>query len=198
MFTLPPHWFPSPIFGWILTLCFFGWAFIELINHLIGKWGRLGEIRQASDRGSYWLLIVTVYACFVLAYAGRLLNWGVVVGGMQYLGLALMVAGIALREWAVVVLGRHYSVVVAIEINHSLVTRGPYRWLRHPAYTGGLLAVIGFAVALGSWLSIIPIVVGLLLAFSYRMRLEEQLLLAVFGDVYQDYISRTWRLFPGW
>ena len=109
-----------------------------------------------------------------------------------------MLAGITLREWAVIALGRHFSVVVAIEANHALVTRGPYRWLRHPAYTGGLLALIGFTLALGSWLSIIPIVLIAFLAFSYRIRLEERLLLTTFGETYRNYMARTWRLFPGW
>jgi protein-S-isoprenylcysteine O-methyltransferase Ste14 len=182
----------------MLAVCFFGWALLEFVHHLIGKWSRLGDTQHTSDRGSYWLLIVTVYFCFCLAYLGRALNWGVAVGGVQYVGLALMLVGIALREWAVFELGRHFSVVVAIETDHRLVTGGPYRWLRHPAYSGGLLATGGFALALGSWLSVIPIVVILLLAFAYRIRLEEQLLLTAFGDAYRDYMARTWRLFPGW
>ncbi|MCK6624530.1 MAG: isoprenylcysteine carboxylmethyltransferase family protein [Anaerolineae bacterium] len=195
---IPLHWFPSPFFGWMLAFCFCGWAFLEFVNHLIGKGIRLGQTGQSRDRGSYWLLIVMVYACFCLAYAGRAFNWGVVVGASQYLGLGLMVAGIALREWAVVVLGRYFSVVVALEVDHQLVTAGPYRWLRHPAYTGGAIATLGFALALGSWVSAALITLILLLAFAYRIRLEEQLLLAAFGDVYRDYMARTWKLFPGW
>ena len=198
MTLVPVHWFPSPFFSWALAFCFFGWALLEFVNHWVGKWGRLGETKQASDRGSYWLLIITVYVCFCLAYVGRALNWGVAIGAVQYGGLGLMVAGIALREWAVVVLRRYFSVVVALEADHRLVVAGPYRRLRHPAYTGGLMAMVGFALALGSWLSGMPIVVLLLLAFSYRIGLEEQLLLAAFGNTYRNYISRTWRLFPGW
>ncbi len=198
MALVPTQWFPSAWFGWLLMLCFWGWALLEFIHHLIGKWDRLGDTHRTADRGSYWLLIGTVYVCFCLAYVGRALNWGVALGVSQYLGLALMAAGIALREWAVLALGRHFSVVVALEADHRLVTAGPYRWLRHPAYTGGLIATNGFALALGSWLSLIPIVAILLPAFAYRIRLEEQLLLAAFGDTYRTYMSRTWRLFPGW
>jgi protein-S-isoprenylcysteine O-methyltransferase Ste14 len=198
MFIAPLPWLPSPTFGWMLSFCFFGWALLEFIHHLIGKWGRLGDASQATDRGSYWLLIVAVYLCFCLAYLGRLLNWGVVTGASQYVGLALMLVGITFREWAVIVLGRQFSVVVAIETDHRLVTHGPYRWLRHPAYTGGLIATVGFALALGSWLMVLPSLAILLLALSYRMRLEERVLLAAFGSVYGDYMARTWRLFPGW
>ncbi len=198
MALVPLHWFPSPWFGWVLAFCFWGWALLELINHLIGKGIRLGQTNQASDGGSYWLLIVTVYLCFCLAYLGRLLNWGVAAGTMQYVGLALMMSGVALRQWAVLALGRHFSVVVALERDHQLVMAGPYRRLRHPAYTGGMIATLGFALALGSWVSIIPITLILLPAFAYRIRLEEQLLLTAFGDAYRDYMARTWKLLPGW
>jgi protein-S-isoprenylcysteine O-methyltransferase Ste14 len=141
---------------------------------------------------------MAVYLCFCLAYGEHWLNLRVTAKVIQYVGLGLMVAGIALREWAIIILGRQFSVVIAIEADHRLITDGPYRRLRHPAYTGGLVATMGFALALGSWLTVIPIVAILLLAFSYRIRLEEELLLTVFGDTYRDYISRTWRLFPGW
>ncbi|MCL4295218.1 MAG: isoprenylcysteine carboxylmethyltransferase family protein [Anaerolineae bacterium] len=195
---LPAHWFPSPAFGSLLNLCFFGWALLECGHHLIGKGGRLGQAHLASDGGSYWLLVVTVYLCFCLAYLERFFSWGVATGASQYMGLALMLAGIAFREWAIVVLGRQFSVVVTIEANHHLVTHGPYRWLRHPAYTGGLIATAGFTLALGSLLMLLPVVVLLLLAFSYRIRREEKLLLTTFGSLYGDYMARTWRLLPGW
>lgn len=198
MFIAPLSWFPSPAFGWVLSFCFFAWALLECGHHLIGKGGRLGQAHRTGDGGSYWLLISAVYLCFCLAYLGRFLNWGVATGVGQYMGLALMLGGIAFREWAVVVLGRYFSVVVAIEADHHLVTHGPYRWLRHPAYTGGLIATAGFTLALGSLLMVLPVIVVLLLAFSYRICREEKLLLTTFGSLYGDYMARTWRLLPGW
>lgn len=194
----PTNWFPSPAFAWMLGVCFCVWALLEGGHHLIGKGGRLGQAHRGSDGGSYWLLIVTVYLCFCLAYLGRFLGWGATTGVSEYAGLGLMVGGIAFREWAVVVLGRYFSVVVAVEADHHLVTHGPYRWLRHPAYTGGLMATAGFTLALGSWFMLLPVVVLLLLAFSYRIRREEKLLLITFGSLYGDYMARTWRLLPGW
>jgi protein-S-isoprenylcysteine O-methyltransferase Ste14 len=89
-------------------------------------------------------------------------------------------------------------VVVAIETDHQLVTRGPYRWLRHPAYTGGFLAMIGFHLAMGGWVSTLLTAITLLPSFIYRIKVEEEVLLSVFGAEYQAYRHRTWRLFPGW
>jgi len=191
-------WFPTPTFTLIFALSFFMWGSIEVINHIIGKGGRLGRAEQAQDKGSYWLLTLPAFFCYGLAFGGRLLNWGVLTGTIQYVGLALMISGVAFREWAIIILGRHFSVVVVIETDHRLVIKGPYRWLRHPAYTGGLLAMMGYHLAVGSWLTLLLTIIILLPAFLYRIKVEEQALLAEFGTEYQAYMHRTWRLFPGW
>lgn len=175
-----------------------GWAFLEFVNHLIGKWDRVTEFKRSQDGGSYWLLIGLAFISILLACAGRWLGLGVFTGPGQYLGLGLMLAGIIFREWAIIILGRHYSVVVAIESEHRLITRPPYRWLRHPAYSGGFAAAVGFHLALGSWGTAMLTIVILTPAFLYRIRLEEQALLQALGSEYQTYMQRTWRLFPGW
>jgi len=198
--TLTPfiQWFPTPAFAWIFFLAFFIWVAIEFINHLIGKWGRLGGSSQTKERGSYWLISIMAYLSFSLAFASRFLGLGVITGSIQYAGFALMLGGVAFREWSIIVLGRHFSIVVAVETNHQLVSRGPYRWLRHPAYSGGYLAMLGFHLALGNWITTLLTAIMLLPAFVYRIRIEEQVLFSTFGEEYQAYVSRTWRLFPGW
>jgi protein-S-isoprenylcysteine O-methyltransferase Ste14 len=181
----------------LFTLLFMLWALLEGINHLIGKGARLGESRP-EDAGSYWLLIVTVFLCFGLAFSSRFAQIGLLPEPIRYAGLGLMVAGIALRQWAVFTLGRHFSVVVAIEKDHRLIQTGPYCWLRHPAYTGGLLAVMGLHLVMGNGWTLLLALVVLLPAFIYRLRVEERTLLAHFGDAYRTYQQQTWGLLPWW
>ena len=84
------------------------------------------------------------------------------------LGIALMAGGIAVRQWAVLTLGRWFTVVVRVTQDQAVIDRGPYRWVRHPSYTGLLLTLIGLGIALGSWLSLLALAtlptVGLVLA----------------------------------
>lgn len=181
----------------LFALLFAFWALMEGINHLVGKGARLGEARP-EDGGSYWLLITAVFLAFVLAFAGRLIGAGLLPEWLRYGGLALMAAGITLRQWAIRTLGRHFSVVVAIEQDHKLVQGGPYRWLRHPAYTGGLLAIVGLHLVMGNGWTLLVALVALLPAFIYRLRLEERALLAHFGDLYRAYQQTTWGLLPWW
>ena len=198
MLIAPPSWFPSVAFAWVFTLSFLLWVAAEIIHHLIGHGARILEVSRSKDGGSYWLLMGVAFFAFMGAYLNRGLGWGIVSGFWQYVGLALLIGGVVFREWAILVLGRHFSVVVAIEEAHHLVTRPPYHWFRHPAYTGAFVAMIGFHLALGGWGSLLFMLIALLPAFLYRIRVEERALLSMFGPEYQAYMSRTWRLFPGW
>ena len=87
---------------------------------------------------------------------------------------------------------------VAIQPKHRLITSGSYRWIRHPCYTGTLITVFGIPMAIGMW-ALAPIVgVLFLVGHSYRINVEEAVLVEEFGQEYEAYRSRTWRVFPGW
>jgi protein-S-isoprenylcysteine O-methyltransferase Ste14 len=112
-------------------------------------------------------------------------------------GLALIASGATLRLWAVHELGRFFKGVVVIQEGHSVVRSGPYRFLRHPSYTGGLIAFLGIGVALDNWLSILALVVLPLIGVLLRVHVEEAALTAALGDEHRDYAAHTRRLVPG-
>jgi protein-S-isoprenylcysteine O-methyltransferase len=94
-------------------------------------------------------------------------------------------------------LGRFFSVDVAIASDHKIVETGPYRVVRHPSYTGLLLQCAGLGVVLGTAFSLFVITVPTFLVLCHRVRLEERVLLANFGNVYAAYARHTKRLLPG-
>lgn len=112
-------------------------------------------------------------------------------------GLVLMWLGIALRQWAVWTLGRFFTVVVRVTDDQTVVDRGPYRWVRHPSYTGLLLTLVGLGVALGSWLSVLALLVLPMLGLVVRIRVEERALLSALGEPYRAYAEHRRRLVPG-
>lgn len=112
-------------------------------------------------------------------------------------GLALMWLGIAFRLWAIVTLGRYFQITVTIQDEHSVVERGPYRWLRHPSYLGAIIAMVGVGLAEGSWVSLAAMSAGSVIAFLVRIHVEERMLLSELGDAYAGYARRTARLVPG-
>lgn len=117
-------------------------------------------------------------------------------GVPQLAGLAVLLAGLAFSVWARLHLGTNWSVSVTLKEDHELVRSGPYGWVRHPIYTGCLLALVG-AVLIGmQWRG----AVGLLLIFSslaYKVRVEESWLSGHFGGAYAQYRRDVAALIPG-
>jgi len=111
-------------------------------------------------------------------------------------GLVLMSAGLLLRWWAVIHLGRFFTVNVAVSADQRVVDSGPYRLIRHPAYTGILLLSAGAGVCFGNVVSFMVIMIPITALMLKRIRVEEEALAEAMGDAYRGYMSRTKRLIP--
>jgi protein-S-isoprenylcysteine O-methyltransferase len=108
----------------------------------------------------------------------------------------LMLGGIVIRSHAILTLGRFFTTRVAIHEEHQMVQHGLYRSLRHPAYTGLLLAFAGLGVSFGNGVSLAVVMVPITTAFLYRIRIEEASLTEAFGEQYREYCRTTKRLIP--
>jgi protein-S-isoprenylcysteine O-methyltransferase len=111
--------------------------------------------------------------------------------------MIVMIAGQLLRWWSIATLGRLFTVNVAIREGHQLIDSGPYRYIRHPAYTAILLFHVGAGLCLCNALSLIALTVPTTLVLLNRIRVEEDVLLSGLGDRYRGYMTRTKRLIPG-
>jgi protein-S-isoprenylcysteine O-methyltransferase len=116
--------------------------------------------------------------------------------GFYIFGFIVFLAGLILRWYSIGYLGRYFTVNVAVDPDQEVVDSGPYRYIRHPSYTGALLAFAGLGFCLGNWLSILFLTVPIIGAFLWRMRIEENALLEGLGQDYRDYMRRTERLVP--
>lgn len=190
----PAEWFPSAVCGYSFAAAFLAWYVTESLYPRLGRDPR----RKTKDRGSRRVAMLSVHSGIAAGILLRVLGWGDVSPLIQYGGVAIMVLGMFLRAWAIHVLGRHFSVHVAMQPEHRLITTGPYRWVRHPSYTGTLLTVMGVPLAIG--IGPLSPLVGILfvVGHSYRIRIEEAMMAELFGTDYESYCRSTWRLFPGW
>jgi protein-S-isoprenylcysteine O-methyltransferase Ste14 len=155
---------------------------------------------EREDRSNRWVIgalgLIGILSAWLPAFTDRKEFWVLDGDAVRWLGVALYVVGGALRMWPVFVLGRRFSGLVAIQPGHALVTDGIYSVIRNPRYVGLLVLSLGWALAFRSG-------VGVLLAalnippIVARIRSEEKLLRAHFGEEYEAYRARTWRLIPG-
>jgi protein-S-isoprenylcysteine O-methyltransferase Ste14 len=153
-----------------------------------------------ADRGSVVAVVVCIGAgVLIAAWCASTVTTTAIPGKWVpfVVGIVLMWLGIALRQWAVLTLGRYFTVVVRVADDHKVVAGGPYRWVRHPSYTGLLLTLVGLGVAFGNWLSVLALAILPTAGLVIRIRVEEAALLSALGDSYREYAEYRRRLVPG-
>ncbi|HMG04141.1 MAG TPA: isoprenylcysteine carboxylmethyltransferase family protein [Chthoniobacterales bacterium] len=157
---------------------------------------RTGTKQDRSTLGVIWIVIMVSIAAGV--FVAMNCPAAALPHGQMFalVGVILFVAGLLLRWWAIITLGRFFTVDVVIEKDHEVVERGPFRLVRHPSYTGVLLAFVGFALTLRNWAALLIVLVPIFAAFVRRMDVEEEALSRALGARYADYMRRTKRLVP--
>ncbi|MGP8069615.1 MAG: methyltransferase family protein [Candidatus Bathyarchaeia archaeon] len=173
------------------------WALSEIIgSYIVPRLRQKGKVKARSDRGSGLVIWLGIFAAIFLSDYFATNNIAPIPEFFFYVGIVLMVAGIVFRQWAIWVLGRFFSTRVRIVSDHRIVMEGPYRFLRHPSYTGVLMILLGLGLASRTWLGTIIILALFSLVIGYRMKVEENALKAEFGQEYLEYAKKTKRLFP--
>jgi protein-S-isoprenylcysteine O-methyltransferase Ste14 len=112
-----------------------------------------------------------------------------------FLGLALTFIGLAFAVWARFAIGRNWSGLIELKKDHQLIRSGPYAIVRHPIYSGFMLATLGTAIAFGEWSGLLAFVM-IVIALGYKATLEESALTEKFGAEYDEYRRRVKRLVP--
>ena len=114
---------------------------------------------------------------------------------LRWIGVGLIIAGVPLFFLAHYALGKSWSISVVIKEQHSLVTSGPYRWVRHPIYTAAFMFVLATFLVTANWFIGITLL-GISVVVAVRAGKEEQILIEAFGDEYREYMQRTGRFLP--
>jgi protein-S-isoprenylcysteine O-methyltransferase Ste14 len=187
----------DPIFALVFWGAFASWILPEII-----AW-RVKRSRDSStthDRGSLNLIVILWWIGIAVGFVFSLLLPQAAIPGKRtslfFVGICLMLLGVALRWYSVAVLGKYFTFDVAIHSGQVLVEVGPYRYIRHPSYSGALLSLLGFGLSLGNWAGLVASLSCLGFAYAYRIPIEETALSAALGDPYKQYLKRTWRLVP--
>jgi protein-S-isoprenylcysteine O-methyltransferase Ste14 len=189
--------FPTTTAASIFFVVYALWLLSELvIGGIIPRSRRHGTPIRYEDRSSRLLISLSMFLSLMIAFLFAASGIASLPSGAFYLGIGLMIAGILLRQWSIAVLGRYFSRTVGVQEGQAVVDRGPYRLVRHPAYTGSLLTMVGLGFVLQSWGAVLVLIVFFGAAFGYRIHVEEAVLTSKLGDKYVAYARKTKRLIP--
>ena len=167
----------------------------------------LGLLRRSRDRSAgsldrsslrtLWITISLSVTAGVMLSSRPWGAFGRTWTGWGTLGVALILAGLALRWWAILTLRHAFTVDVAVASGQQVIESGPYGFVRHPSYTGMLISFAGMGLLLRHWTSLLVILVPITAALLYRIGIEERALVAGLGEGYADFMRRRRRLVPG-
>jgi protein-S-isoprenylcysteine O-methyltransferase Ste14 len=181
----------------IFDATYFVWFASEIVGAaLIPALRAKGSARVRRDRGSRALILLTVGGSLIIALYFGYGGFGQLPDWVFYPGIFLMLLGVVVRQWAIAVLGRFFSLNVQVVEGHQVVDKGPYRLIRHPSYTGILITFIGISLAVQSLGALLVLLAVFSVSFGYRMKVEEKTLLSELGDAYASYMKRTKRIIP--
>src|ERR1700737_395015 len=187
----------GPIFALIFWAAWASWILPEVIAWRVK---RSTDSSKARDQGSLNLIAVLWWIGMAMDFSLSFLMPQPAIlwkrTSLFFVGICLMLLGIALRWYSVAVLGKYFTFDVAIQSGQVLVEAGPYRYIRHPSYSGALLTLLGFGLALGNWAGLAATLSCMGFAYAYRIPVEEAALASALGEAYKQYMRRTWRLVP--
>lgn len=152
------------------------------------------------DRGSSTILWMAGLLNLIVILSAPLVNrYGAGVfqtAWIGWLGIVTIVLGIGLRSWAAITLGQFYTRTLTTVEGQHIIDRGPYQWIRHPGYLATCIVDLGAGLAVTNWIILLILLLTGLTAKIYRIRAEEEMLITVFQQSYQQYVEKTWMLLP--
>lgn len=160
---------------------------------------RSGKNAVSKDRHSLqliWIVYLTAIAAGTFAayqLRGCQMPWP---RYSLWVGCCLFALGIVARWYSIFYLGRFFTANVAIASDHRVVDTGPYRFIRHPSYTGSLIMLLGLCLSYQNWASLLIIFIPCFVVTRWRIHIEEKALLEALGELYRNYMQKTKRLIP--
>jgi protein-S-isoprenylcysteine O-methyltransferase len=186
-----------PWYEVIFSVTYAAWLAFEFVT---GRSRKSADPTKARDRGSFRFLIAMIWAGAALAFTFCFALQRATIPWMRaelfFAGIALMWLGIGFRYYAMRILGRYFTFQVDVHSGQKVIEAGPYRYIRHPSYTGALITVFGLGLTLGNWASILALLACVVMGYAYRIHVEEAALVSALGQPYREYMSRTARLVP--
>ncbi|MFL0198786.1 methyltransferase family protein [Clostridium sp. WILCCON 0269] len=152
--------------------------------------------KKSYDKGSCFIILLGVWLSVVVSSMVRKQIHWLLPNMVFWIGIIFMLLGVVIRIWAVWTLRKFFSLSVVIKSEQKLINNGLYKYLRHPAYTGSILAVLGIPLSLRSFIATPCVLIILACVYGYRIFVEEKALLKNFGNEYINYKKTTWRIIP--
>lgn len=152
--------------------------------------------KKKGDKGSCLLIVLGSTAVILLNLVCRKNDLLILPSLMFWIGNIFIITGIILRLYSVLTLGKFFTVSVQVNSKQKIIQTGPYKYIRHPSYSGSILSFIGIALVFRSFIGIIVTLIIIAVIYGYRINIEEKILESNFDTSYKQYKKHTKRIIP--
>ncbi len=192
---MKPYFETSHLAGLLLLIATMAWGAMELAKQ---NSAREGATRVGGGGRMFAVFPALIVATVMLYLAPRIVPAAAIRPAVAAFaaGMVILPGGLVLRGWSIKTLGDYFTGTVMVSSGQPVITAGPYRVVRHPSYTGFLLACAGVGLASANWVGLAAMVLLPLALLLWRIRAEESALLATLGDRYGAYAAQHKRLVP--
>ncbi|MCB2357087.1 methyltransferase family protein [Clostridium estertheticum] len=166
------------------------WVFTSLISR-----NQSGE-KQNGDKGSYFLLVTGSVSIIFLNLICRKHLPFVLPILFFWIGIFFIITGVLLRSYSVWILRNFFTLSVQVNSTQKIIQTGPYKYLRHPSYSGSILSLIGIALSFRSFEGILGTLIIIFVIYGYRIKIEETILEKNFKETYKEYKDNTSKIIP--
>jgi protein-S-isoprenylcysteine O-methyltransferase Ste14 len=197
MYLFGDSYFETDVFKGIFQIVFIIYIMAEIFIFLFTSYqNRSNSQKRKGDKGSCLILIAGSIGIVLLNLICRRNVLGIMPKLIYWCGIIFIITGIILRLYSVLILGKAFTVSVQVNSNQKIIQSGPYKYIRHPAYSGSILSLIGLALAFGSSIGLVGTIVIIAFIYGYRIKIEENLLASNFKTSYPEYKKHTKRIIP--
>ncbi len=177
------------------------WLIFVLYWFVLAFFAKKSIVRGLRWRQTIWFRVLLIIAVLIIVHVQSAHNslWKSLTFSftnpiVNTIGIVVCALGLGLAVWARMYLGRNWGMPMSLRKNHELVTSGPYRYIRHPIYSGILLAALGSTLASTTWWLLVCVAYGAY--FFYSVNVEENMMTKEFPDHYPAYMAKTKQLIP--
>ncbi|MBW9146649.1 isoprenylcysteine carboxylmethyltransferase family protein [Clostridium sp. CM027] len=178
------------VFIFFLISEIFIWCFTSWISRK-----HSGE-KQNGDKGSYFLLVAGFVSIIFLNLVCRKQIHFILPMLFFWIGIFFIIIGVLFRSYSVWTLRNFFTLSVQVNSTQKIIQTGPYKYLRHPSYSGSILSLIGITLSFRSFEGVIGTLIIIVVIYGYRITIEETILEKTFKETYKDYKDNTYRIIP--
>lgn len=196
MYLFGDSYFETAILKNTFQTAFLFFIISEMFMWGITSWKSRKNSGNSSDKGSWLLLIIGCYSIIFLNPVCRRFFSNPLPVCVFWIGIVFMISGVLLRGYSIHVLGKFFTLNVQVNSKQKIIQSGPYKYLRHPAYSGSILSLTGTALCFRSLIGVVITIAIIAIIYGYRIAVEEKTLENSFGMIYKEYERNTSRIIP--